>query len=269
MLPFGPLFALFLVFAIASTIAIITYCCIDIVRYPLNSRVTEPFTSHHQHPFIALMTNDSDGYVASFTDVDLKARGAQSKEEYIKLSTLAVREPTQEETERVRGALARLKERRKESDFTDEFAVAVMTDDRYEGGMPHTRGLDYSQTVFLTEVALQAASEAKLADLLAHELTHVAQRLHPERARAWATAHGYTPCSQIKTRQHHPLERANPDLDRNPWCIQTTNNVEERVAFIYSNRNPSGLRDGGITPNGANYEHPFEAEAYNVGSTSE
>ena len=226
----------------------------------------EAFEPTTIEPVREFLRRDHDGFVATFSPADLRARGARSQDEYNTRAARAVRAPTSQESDRLRAAVSVLDINDINDtlgDLWNKVTVAVVTDDGYEGGMPHTRG----RTVFLPEAALTTRAADALPGLLLHELTHVSQREDPVRARAWAARNGYTPCHMTGK---HPLERANPDLDGVAWCTQAAfgavgavgEEKETRVAFLYSSHTPNGLRDGRVV--GAEYEHPNEAEAYTV-----
>ena len=181
----------------------------------------------------AFLAADADGLVAGFSDADLRARGAGSRAEYVARSASSVRSPTERER-------ARLPEEARAS-------AVVVTDDRYEGGLPHTRG-----AFMFLPADLFAASE--LDAVVAHELVHLRQRARPDEARAWAAAHGYRPSAR---QERVPRERANPDLDGVAWDGPDG----RRVAFAYSGEAPRDLHDGRVV-GGTGYEHPYEHQAY-------
>ena len=218
---------------------------IAFIAWWLLRRMTEPMADDD---VARMLADDADGYVASFSEADLHARGARGKDEYRAMSARAVRKPTREEAARLADTIGRSR------DPNEGHAVtfAIVTDDRYEGGMPHTR----ANVVFLPRASLDPANAAALPGLLAHELTHIRQRRDPASARAWAHGHGYTECPASLAGANGV--RANPDLDGKAWCT----NAMQRVAFVYNSATPDGLRDGRITPAGATHEHPYEAEAY-------
>lgn len=185
------------------------------------------------------LASDADGFVATFTDADYHARGtAADRRNYSAMAAGGVRAPTPLELGRLRAALARTS--------SPVSATIVVVATNYEGGLPHTRGA----YIFVSPLVL---SSPGLAQVLDHELTHIAQRFRPADARSWATAHGYV---LRRDRGRHPLSRANPDLDGAQW--DGPNGAP--VAFIYRGPRPINLTDGETI--GGKYEHPYEAQAY-------
>lgn len=190
----------------------------------------------------AFVVADADGFVASFSALDLIARGAPSGDAYRARVAGSLREPTFDERTAVNTAINAMTTPLKYNPHD----VVVVADAAVEGGMPHTRGT----FVFLPEGAF--GSPSALRATLAHELVHIDQRARPQRARAWATEHGYAPVDGPRPAR----SRANPDLDGLQWAFRGS-----PVAFLYASDRPESLRDGRVV-GASGYEHPYENQAY-------
>jgi hypothetical protein len=124
----------------------------------------------------------------------------------------------------------------------------------YEDGLPHTR----LNVIFLSSNALSrlTMNERELIRTLIHEKIHIQQRLHPIETLALLKERGYI---QWKERAGVPRIRANPDLDNWIYIDPTT---KKRMVAYYTSDTPSSISD--ITLSSVNYEHPYEAIAYEI-----
>ena len=208
---------------------------------------------------------DPDTYTFNLSPLDLHARQAASYQEYEEASARSASSFTS-------GEVFMLTKAAKKADSIIEgiklegcpsfaenlkkipWIFAKTEGDTYEDGLPHTR----LNVIFLSTVTLSrmSADEQDMVKTLIHEKIHIQQRLHPMETLALLKHRGYI---QWKERYGVPRIRANPDLD--PW-IYVDPKTKKAMAAYYTSDTPSSISD--ITLSSVNYEHPYEAIAYEV-----
>lgn len=232
------------------------------VQYPTDSRHIAFLTASDTASFIL---SDPDTYAFNLSPLDLHARHAASYQEYQQASARAARSFTQGEmfalTKAAKAAdsiIAKIK-----LDGCPDFSKNLMripwifastSGSTYEDGLPHTR----LNVIFLSSVALLRiiGDETELVRTLIHEKIHIQQRLHPLETLSLLKHRGYI---QWKERNGVPRIRANPDLDN--W-IYIHPSTRKPMAAYYASDTPSSISD--ITLTSLDYEHPYEAIAYEV-----
>ncbi|QIG60022.1 hypothetical protein [Dishui Lake large algae virus 1] len=234
------------------------------VAYPTDNTHITFLTASDTANFLL---SDADTYSFNLSPLDLHARHAASYQEYQEASARSARSFTSPEVFLLTKAAKRADKIIQDIrlDGCPSFAnnlkkipwvFASTEGSTYEDGLPHTR----LNIIFLSSVTLSrlAADEKELVRTLIHEKIHIQQRLHPIETLALLKERGYI---QWKERKGIPRIRANPDLDQ--W-VYTDPNTKKEMAAYYTSDTPSSISD--ITLTSVNYEHPYEAIAYEVTS---
>ena len=177
-----------------------------------------------------LLQADQDGFASRLGPLDLLARHAKSRTDYIEKAVKSAQDFTPDE----RDALWR------EIQRADEYLAGTryggvpwrLAKAQYEEGLPHTRG-----SVIVVPGVVDAAT-------LTHEMVHVVQKTKGARV----------PPGYVQSNVTFQNMRANPDTDGRVWF---KDNVPADA--FYKSKSPMGISDV------VQYvEHPFEAEAYAV-----
>lgn len=211
----------------------------------------------------AILADDPDGFVASLTRWDLKARGVRSPEAYTRRISSAGRDFTVPE----RSILYRLA-READAKFTDvteidgraaaalKWTIAKVSDD-YERGMAHTRRAGNDRIViFLPESALRESRD-DILDTLVHEKVHVYQKAYPAETKAWVKAQGFTPwMRRVDLAATGVRVRSNCDLDG--W-VYVTPDARRPMMIEYDTETTDETQ--------AAMEHPHEYMAYGIAKT--
>jgi len=175
-----------------------------------------------------LLMSDPDGFAARLTLLDLEARHAQTKADYIQKSVKSAEEFTPYEKDVLWREATRAQEALEGTRYSGipwRFAKA-----QYEEGLPHTRG----NVIFLSGITDYTT--------LVHEMIHVVQKVRGPRV----------PPGYKLTDVNFKNLRANPDTDGRVWF---KGNIP--ADSFYKSSTPMGISDV------VQYvEHPFEAEAY-------
>lgn len=232
------------------------------VFYPTNNTHITFLTAKDTADFILA---DPDTYTSQLSPLDLHARHAASYQEYEQSSARSARSFTPAEimmlTRAAKKADSILLGIRLEGcpTFSENlqkipWIFASTEGSTYEDGLPHTR----LNIIFLSSGVLirLMADEREMIRTLIHEKIHIQQRLHPIETQALLKHRGYV---QWKERLGIPRIRANPDLD--PW-IYVDPMTKKGMAAYYTCDTPTSISD--ITLSSVNYEHPYEAIAYEV-----
>ena len=173
---------------------------------------------------------DHDGFSARLTPLDLKARRATSRADYINKAVRSADEFTADEKDALWREIQRADEYlsgTRYGGFPWRLAKA-----RYEEGLPHTR----AGVIFVPGVVD--------ATTLTHEMVHVVQKLKGP----------MVPPGYIQSSVTFQNLRANPDTDGRVWFKGTV-----PADAFYRTENPASISDV------VQYiEHPYEAEAYAV-----
>lgn len=209
--------------------------------------------------------SDPDTYTFNMSPLDLYARKAASYQEYEEASAKAARSFNSTEifiiTKAAKHADSIIEDIKLDGcpTFAENlkkipWIFAKTEGNTYEDGLSHTR----LNVIFLSTNTLVGllGDEQELVKTLIHEKIHIQQRLHPVETQALLKERGYI---QWKERYGVPRIRANPDLD--PWIYIDPNTKKEMAAY-YTSDTPSSISD--IVLSSVNYEHPYEAIAYEV-----
>jgi hypothetical protein len=227
--------------------------------------------------------HDRDKFITGLDELNLKARGVKIPETYIKITSKAATNFTEEEQKLLFKAIniacekldntgaKELKrygiDKRKMWEMLQTWTLAKTKDKVLEMGMPHTR----EDIIFLSGYYLAVNSDDinKLVRTMIHEFIHIYQRKYSEEYKAFLKDHEW---------EIHPYnendKRINPDLDDNVWKRPAQKGEASTKAtrleaggykiFIakFKNRDPMDLKD--IDLNDSRYEHPYEYYAYNL-----
>lgn len=210
----------------------------------------------------AILADDPDGFVASLTKWDLRARGVRTTREYVHRISTSGKDFTDAERCMVY-RLARVADT-KFAGITEidgrvvaalEWTVAKVSEN-YERGMAHTRRIGPGRIViFLPESALRESRDDML-DTLVHEKVHMYQKAYPIETRAWIKAQGFTPwMRRVDLAATGVRIRSNSDLDE--WVYVTP---DARPMMIeYDTETNDEMQ--------AAMEHPYELMAYGIAKT--
>ena len=208
-----------------------------------------------------LLFMDRDTYVSTMTAADLVAREVSSPQEYITRIAQATENFSLEEKTKLVEACSKADAWISKQEVSKSFdgpAAALIpwkfakTTAAYEEGFPHTR-MEY---IFLTG-ALVATDITSFIRTLIHEKVHLYQRLYKEDVLAYIRSKNIMLFTE---KQNYELVRANPDTDGYVYAINRT-----PMVAVYKSKTPMGINDIVITPvNKAEYEHPFELQAYEI-----
>lgn len=187
------------------------------------SRGNTFLTAKETNDFLA---SDKDGFVASLNGINLFARRASSRADYLSRISKAGRDFSPEQIEAINTLTKKLP--------TSKFALI---DNTYEDGLPHTR----EDIIFIPNVP-------DLSTIL-HEQLHIKQRYNPPDL----VAMGYT---LVGRRSDYPRARINPDTNNDVWLSPVNN--QPMVALFTSDR-PLNLMDINIQ---SQFEHPYEYLSY-------
>lgn len=211
----------------------------------------------------AILSADADGFVASLTKWDLRARGVRTTREYVHRISKAGKDFTDAE----RCMVAELA-READTKFTGiteidgraaaalEWTIAKVSDD-YERGMAHTRRAGPGRIViFLPESALRESRDDML-DTLVHEKVHMYQKAYPIETKAWVKARGFTRwMRRVDLAATGVRVRSNCDLDE--W-VYVTPDARRPMLIEYDTETNDEMQ--------AAMEHPYELMAYGIAKT--
>ncbi len=195
------------------------------------------------------LLEDADGYVASLSQTDLFARGFATRAGYAEHAASHAADFRPGEARAMALAAAEtdaffssVPELRRIG--TTRYRLARVSGKCYENGWPHTRG----DVVMVTD-SFAAAGPAAMADTLAHERTHVFQRLSDLDEVSLVADHLGMRRMEPRRGQARALARANPDLDSRRYVGYH--------GTVYASSRPSSMSD--VVPAAAGeYEQPVE-----------
>lgn len=209
-----------------------------------------------------------EAYFAGLTKCDLAARGASSRDEARTAYLSAVMPSANKYMAKIEAAEAgRVGPRMRVVVLDDRLAPGSI-----EGGWPHTHG----ELVCMPASYLDSTDLPRLARTLAHERTHVCQRMDPGRCTAPTGGMGKQriEVTDFDARFPHLAERrrSNPDLDGylymddDGWVVVSLFDSESSAAaggLGASRVMRVDVSSGRTVPApGGTYEHPNEAHAY-------
>ena len=194
------------------------------------------------------LLEDSDGYIAGLSAVDLYARKSRTSAEYAQKAAAAACDLSAY-AQKINAAV-----RLAGHGVPPGVKIAGTSGRFYEDGLPHTR----RDIIFITpEIA--SGSLERLSETLVHESVHLYQRENPKEIAEWLRRAGY---SRVGARTDYPLARANPDLDG--WIYA---DAKGKVYIAeYNSERPSSIRD--VQLSDPAFEHPFENMAYFIAAGS-
>ena len=212
-----------------------------------------------KHEACSFIKKDRDMYIELMSKYDLKARGCETKEEYIEKACSGVTD-LRNVIEYIYLTIACYMA---DMYFKDEFDSKYIPDnhkihelpwkfvftcnDEYEQGFPHTR----KDIIFLP---IDNIFSKSLVKLLIHEKVHIYQRYNINKIDELLKLNGFT---KYKTRDNYPLIRANPDL--NNWIYKGPDGYA--MYYEYNSIEPTNIED--VTRHGS-AEHPYELIAYEI-----
>lgn len=227
---------------------------------------------------------DEDAYVANLSSIDLYARKAITKSEYIDVIkkssasfTYSDREILDKCTKIADELLRKVKidsiskeKNLNYSKYINYKDIATIkwvlsktsaedSEDkiyRYEEALPHTR----KNIIFLSTKVLNY-SEDELIKILIHEKIHIYQRYNEKLFKNIINNMGYTEVSNINEISADTLKyiRANPDLDKKVYKNITDGNL---MLCLYNSDRPNGIND--VVIKNYSSEHPYEKIAYEI-----
>ena len=227
---------------------------------------------------------DEDAYVANLSSIDLYARKAITKNEYLDVIknsaasfTYSDREILDKCTKIADELLRKVKidsiSKEKNLNYskyinykdiaTIKWVLAKTSAEdsedkiyRYEEGLPHTR----KNIIFLSTKVINY-SEDELIKILIHEKIHIYQRYNEKLFKNIINNMGYTEISNINEISADTLKyiRANPDLDKKVYKNITDGNL---MLCLYNSDRPNGIND--VIIKDYSLEHPYEKIAYEI-----
>ena len=227
---------------------------------------------------------DEDAYVANLSSIDLYARKAITKNEYLDVIknsaasfTYSDREILDKCTKIADELLRKVKidsiSKEKNLNYskyinykdiaTIKWVLAKTSAEdsedkiyRYEEGLPHTR----KNIIFLSTKVINY-SEDELIKILIHEKIHIYQRYNEKLFKNIINNMGYTEISNINEISADTLKyiRANPDLDKKVYKNITDGNL---MLCLYNSDRPNGIND--VVIKDYSLEHPYEKIAYEI-----
>lgn len=199
------------------------------------------------------LVSDEDGYVNSFTPMDLHARKVSSKTEYVERISSAATDVAEAHKTKIRSlahaADVYLIQAGYHKLAAMPWKIAVTSNAVYENGYPHTR----KNIIFLSTNELDSID---LGRTLVHEKVHVYQRMYPDDMQTHLRENNYKPW---KLRKDEPYARSNPDLD--DWIYIDMRTQKPMIAY-YTSSKPSSISD--VRLEHPSYEHPYEKMAYDI-----
>jgi hypothetical protein len=206
-------------------------------------------------------------YYKTFSKIDLKVRNVKNIKEYISKITLETDNLTIPEKKRILHAILMIEKKTflmKNIKFPGlditkfikiPWKVGITNGNSYENGISHTR----EGVIIFSRDVLSNYSENKLLLTLAHEKTHIYQRMYPDKIRTYLKARGF---SSVCRRSHDKLLnlRANPDI--NEFMYADSKGIELSARYI---KNPSRITDVKFSQSSSQHsEHPYEFMALEI-----
>lgn len=163
-------------------------------------------------------------YFARMTPVDLYARGATSKTEYMNTYITAFMEFSPAEKTRLTKLVSMI---HYAPHIPWNFAKVSSA---IEKGFPHT----LEDTIVLSDTSL-AHNDHMLIETLIHEKVHILQRREPAHAAEFIKRLGFIKSGHIT----HPLKRNNPDLPEENYALLPNTAIMQ----LYNSDRPSSISD--------------------------
>ena len=203
---------------------------IVVIACAISAKCTlEAFSGSSGPTFIASMTDferaiSKSPYFARMTPVDLYARKATSKTEYINTYIAAFMEFTPAEKDRLTKLVSMI-----------HYAPHVpwkfaKVSSAIEKGFPHT----LEDVIVLSDTSL-AHDDRSLTETLIHEKVHILQRREPAHAADYIKRWGFIKSGHIT----HPSKRNNPDLPEENYAFLPNTAIMQ----LYNSDRPSSISD--------------------------
>ena len=200
-----------------------------------------------------LIHSDTDGFIQSMSEVDIRARNANDKDHYKTIASGLCRSFSKDDKERI----VRLVKSIKPVDLTS-FGINMdkwnkihlkFAFSEYEDQYPHTRG-----DVIIFNSRTLNRSDSDVINTIIHEKVHIYQKMYPNDVEKYLSSIGFVKMVPISA---YPLGRLNPDTDR---MVYKDGSGKVYIAE-YNTSEPSGLWDINSSAEG---EHPWEVMAYKI-----
>lgn len=210
---------------------------------------------------LEFILQDSDSYLFSLTQNDLRIRNATNISEYRNKIQKSFCDLDEYGKEKVTECISDINKRvisvddkrlwgiEKQKLMDIPWKIGCTCNDDYENGFPHTRG----DTIIIPFDRIQNSSEKDLCKLLIHEKIHVYQRLYYSEFQTKIKNYGF---STVGKRNQDP---ANPDLDSFRYKHE-----KKGEFYSYYSKNPKSFSDIKYIRGTSSSEHPFEYIAYDI-----
>ena len=217
--------------------------------------------------FEDMINKDTDNYFKSFSQADLRIRLVKDVDEYkqiAKKSFCSESSITDTLKKKIYHCCSDIEAQMGEhiDDYLYGVSIkkfmelpwkfAIMCDNKYENGYPHTRG----DMIIVSKQIIDSYSNDRLARLFIHEKTHIYQKKYPRVMSKYLSENGF-----VKTVKRTTfLDPANPDLDE----YRYTHAELESFYAKYKSDEPSSFSDIKYVRDKSSSEHPFEYLAYKM-----
>lgn len=204
----------------------------------------------------SVLTEDTDNFLKSLSNLDLKARKVQSLDSYI--NKIKVLPFTDNEKERLIRLSNQVDNLIIEKGIFDSKLASIKWyllkgNNAYENGLPHTRKWKDIIFIVLSNKELDK-DDNKLCQVLLHEKVHVYQKMYPKETELYIKNLGFKKVGLRKG--FNKRLRANPDL--NQFIYEKNGKL---YYSVYKNDFPKKISDTYTT---SEFEHPFEHMAYTM-----
>jgi hypothetical protein len=203
---------------------------------------------------------DNAYYFQKLNKLDLIARGASSKDQYIEKYKSNIHKFSEQETKMIDALINEISHRYLENyQKLKRIPWKIVKFENVENNFPHT----HSDIIFLSPQFFLDSKEQQLETLI-HEKVHIYQRFYPIETTKLITSLGF---SVWDTQENHPNIRTNPDT--NSFIYQKDGSVQ---AQIYNSEKPDSIADSRVelllgkqywsVPNSVKQnDHPYEIMA--------
>ena len=246
-------------FSFILIIIIIIIFSVMILFYFLNN--TEPkITFLSRTTLVNYLIQNNDKFYNTFNEIDLKVRNIKNLEEYYKIIKASIDDINVDYQNLLIKCINKSNKfilQLKEPFFDNikcyniPWKIGTMTGNKYENGMPHTRG----DIIILPKYTDD--NEDFLTKLLIHEKIHIYQRFFPKLCDTYITHLGFKKHKKVVKNDRI---RANPDID--DWIYKDTDGQIYKSVF---KEDAEKITDVIFFPiNRSRYEHPFEKMANEI-----
>lgn len=207
-----------------------------------------------------LISNDK--YFRQFCDSDWHARGVRNRAEYEAVIEMCACSFLAPQKTKLKRATERAREKLKiislpwfdgKNAASIKFTFGCVRSDAYENGLPHTVG----EAIILTSDLVDDYTVAELVPLIAHEVTHIYQRVYRAHAKTFLRFFDFR---RLHKKRRTDAVRSNPDTDG--YIYERRGQVWQ---FPYhTHRRVTSLTRSLATRKHPKWEHPFEWMAYGV-----